>query len=244
MNKQMNKHINKLRDLAPWHFDIELPDGTRTSDGNKNEYHNDDHKSVHLITPEEMIPTFDFLYPNGLKGKRFLDVGCNAGGYSLLVNRLGAKYCYGFDVRDHWINQAQYLSKVFKVDKSKVKFEVKHVEDLSPDLEFDLVLFKGVFYHLPDPIHSLLELAKLAKESIIVDSASRTNLEPNTLKLNLESESHVMSGVDKLAWVPSGPEVIQNILACNGFNHFKVIYNHNEKVINHNWGRFRIVATR
>jgi 23S rRNA G2069 N7-methylase RlmK/C1962 C5-methylase RlmI len=76
-----------------------------------------------LVNPSDLRPLLERLYPNGLDGKRFLDCACNAGGYSLLASDLGA-YSFGFDVRDHWIEQARFLKRHFGKSDEQVRFEV------------------------------------------------------------------------------------------------------------------------
>ena len=78
--------------------------------------------------------------------------------------------------------------------------------------QYDVVLFKGVFYHLPDPIDTLAKLCDLTGRAIIIDSASRSDIPGDCMVPWWESTTHVMSGVDGLAWFPGGPEVIGAIL--------------------------------
>lgn len=233
----------KLKSLAPWHFDIELPSGIRTSEGNIQDYTNPDFKKVHTIDPNEMEKDILSIYPEGLNGKTFLDVGCNAGGYCFLASKLGAKYCLGFDVRDHWINQANFIKEQFGISSDKIDFKTTHLNQIK-DKKFDVTLYKGVLYHVPNPIESLVQLADMTNDVLIVDSASKTNSTPNSFTINFESVTHVMSGVDKLAWLPSGPDVVKEILQWKGFTKFQIPYWHKENVINSNWGRFRIIAQR
>ncbi|MDQ1455714.1 MAG: tRNA (mo5U34)-methyltransferase, partial [Actinomycetota bacterium] len=77
--------LEQVRALAPWHMNVALTRDLRTVDGNDRSPHSDDH-SIPLINPAELRPLLEWLYPNGLEGKRFLDCACNAGGYSLLAS--------------------------------------------------------------------------------------------------------------------------------------------------------------
>src|SRR5690348_1151932 len=89
----------KLRELAPWHFDMDVAPGMRTAAFNKDSYGNVDLDKVGVINPYEMKRLLEVILPDGgIAGKTFLDVGCNAGGYCFVAHELGAKACYGFDV--------------------------------------------------------------------------------------------------------------------------------------------------
>ena len=45
---------------------------------------------------------------------------CNCGGYSLVASDLGA-HSFGFDVRDRWIRQAQFLKRHFGKSDDEVR---------------------------------------------------------------------------------------------------------------------------
>ena len=41
---------------------------------------------------------------------------------------------------------------------------------------FDLTIFKGIFYHLPDPVRGLKIAADLTKEALILDTNARAGM--------------------------------------------------------------------
>jgi len=228
--------------LAPWHFEMNVKHGLKTIDGNKNNYNNPDHIAVKTRLPEELEPLFKKVYPSGFKGKNFLDVGCNGGGYCFLAKKLGAERVFGFDVRDHWINQANFLKKVYGSDNS-VKFEVKHVEELDPNVKYDVTLFKGVFYHLPRPNRALEHLCNITNEIMFFETAAKINGDEDAMYYVDESETHVMSGVDKLAWLPGGPKVLARLFEHYGFPETRLIY-WRKRQQRRGRGRIRMVAAR
>ena len=227
---------DELRALAPWHFDVEIAPGVRTTHGNSERYDNPDLQRVRIIDPEEIRPLFQAIE---IVGKSFLDIACNAGGYSLLAHKMGASKVFGFDVRDHWIRQANFLRKHLKADS--VEFQVMPLDDFVADLKYDVVLFKGIFYHLPDPIHELRKLCSITNEVIIIDTATSNNTPEHCLEAIKENATHVMSGVDGLAWLPGGPEAIKRIVSWLGFPHAHTAY---WKETARGRGRTRVVACR
>ena len=199
-----------------------------------------------MINPAELRPLLERLYPHGLDGKRFLDCACNAGGYSLLASDLGA-YSFGFDVRDHWINQARFLKQHFGKSDDQVGFEVCDLLDVGGRLgneRFDICLFKGIFYHLPDPVAGLKLVADRTDEVLIVDTAAVSGFEDGFLKLTSEGVEHPMSGVHGLAWHPTGPGVLARILAWLGFEATCVMYWRQHPPSENRPARIRIVGAR
>lgn len=234
----------RAAELAPWHFDMELAPGLRTRDCNAAEYGTEDHRGVGLIPPEEMEPLMRTILPGGIEGRSFLDIGCNAGGYCFVANRLGAAKAHGFDVRKHWIDQAEFLKSALCPDAQSVDFQVADAKTFRHEGRFDVTLFKGIFYHLPDPIAALREACDLTTRAIIVDTAGRSDIPEDALVPWQESTTHVMSGVDGLAWFPGGPAVIRSILAWAGFPHTRTIQWVHGDASTRFRNRFRVVGWR
>ena len=200
--------LQRVNELAPWHFDIELNYGIRTGDCNEPDAADPDKRNVATIKPEEMLLFFSKYYPQGLAGKDVLDVARNAGGYSFLAHQLGARNVTGFDVRQHWLNQAAFIKSVKFPDVKTVIFQHNSAQEFFDNgiKIYDIVIFKGIFYHLADPIHVLMQFCSAARESILVDSASSDKIPEQCLAPISESRTHVMSGIEGLAWVTGRPQ--------------------------------------
>jgi SAM-dependent methyltransferase len=234
-----------LRDLAPWHFNMEVMPGITTAAYNKQSYDDIDLDKVGVIDPDEMRDLLKIVLPDqGVKRRTFLDVGCNAGGYCFVAHELGAKLCYGFDVREHWIRQAEFIRSIKYPNSNSLHFRLADVKTFPHDQQYDVTLFKGVFYHLPDPIGMLVKLCELTGRAIIVDSASRSDIPGDCMVPWWESTTHVMSGVDGLAWFPGGPEVVGAILKYGGFPHMRVVKHIKGGKAERFRGRFRVIAAR
>jgi len=201
-----------VESLAPWHFDIRLSDDFTTRDGNTTAAEG---APIAIVDPDELRPLLTKLYPEGLKGRTFLDVGCNGGGYSILAKRLGADYAYGFDARAHWIDQANFLKRTLAL--TDIDFDHAAVHEATLSRSYDVTLFKGIFYHLPDPVHALERVCAVTHDAIIVDTATDGTRGEYLMRLNPEGQEHLMTGVHGLAWWPSGPDLVAAILARFGF---------------------------
>ena len=205
--------------LAPWHFNVRLSETFTTRDGNRPK---PGEGTISLIDPEELRPLLTSLYPEGLSGRAFLDAGCNGGGYCVVAKRLGADYAYGFDAREHWINQANFLKSTLGL--TGVDFECAAMHEANLSREYDISLFKGIFYHLPDPVHALERVCRVTRDVIIVDTATEGARGEFTMHLNPEGQKRLMTGVHGLAWWPSGPDLLAAILARFGFGETREIF--------------------
>jgi tRNA (mo5U34)-methyltransferase len=213
---------NEVIRLGPWALDVEITPELRTRvalDVPPGTY-SDSFGEVGFYDPTMWFKKFmTMIYPEGLSGRRVLDCGCNCGAFLFLAKELGAGECVGFDVREHWIRQARFLAANRAGPGTDIRFEVCELSDL-PGLAlepFDVVLFHGIFYHLPDPIHGLRIAADLSKELISVSTAAKGGLPDGTLFLSDESRTALMSGVHGLNWFPTGPKVMTTILESMGF---------------------------
>lgn len=222
--------IDRIREMRPWHHNIQIRDGLSVANafGGEPRLARDENDGVSLIdTSEKFCERMLGVYPAGMQGKRFLDCACNGGIYCFLARELGAEYVYGFDVRDHWIKQADFIKEHrTAAPTDNIDFEVMDLYDLpGKDLEpFEFTYFSGIFYHLPDPIHGLKLACDLTKDVIVVNTASMydpDNAGGLTPRRRVSSD-YVMSGVSELAWFPNGPKAILLILNWLGFKEFKL----------------------
>jgi methyltransferase (TIGR04290 family) len=91
--------------------------------------------------------------PADLRGKSVLDIGCNAGFYSLEMKRRGAAHVVGVDSDESYLAQARFAAQVLGFDVEYRELDVYDVAKLGR--RFDLVLFMGVLYHLRHPLLAL-----------------------------------------------------------------------------------------
>lgn len=226
------KLIEKIRELGPWHHDIELNDEVHTGkvfspDGTLPKHEND---GVTLISPRSQFTNLVrgcYGEEAMMKGKTFFDCACNGGAYCFLAREFGATNVVGFDVREHWINQAKFAMehrKTAPVDN--IRFDVMDLYDVPGQnfQQFDFTYFSGIFYHLPDPVTGLKIAADLTKDVIFVSTAGVNRPEnPTGMSMSHESTSRVMSGVYEMSWFPNGPECVQALLNWLGFQEVRLI---------------------
>src|SRR3546814_11717889 len=95
MNKNNAALRARVESLAPWFHNIEL-DGIATA-------------PEHFLHdyPANKFSTFADVLPSNLPGKSVPDIGCNAGFYSLQMQRRGASRVGGIDTDPRYVAPAE-----------------------------------------------------------------------------------------------------------------------------------------
>lgn len=136
--------IKQIENLVPWYQRINL-DGIMTlKKGNK---------YYHANAGEHTWNVIKGLLPSSLNGMRILDLGCNAGFYSVKSSLLGAKEVIGIDMSPIFLKQAFYVKDFFEKFYSK-KFNIEYIKSDIGDLDltnmgnFDYIFAISVLYHI------------------------------------------------------------------------------------------------
>jgi tRNA (mo5U34)-methyltransferase len=115
---------------------------------------------------------FAHAIPGDLTGHTVLDIGCNAGFYSIEMKRRGATQVVGIDSDDAYLAQAAFAAEVTGTDVEFRNLSVYDVASLRQS--FDYVLFMGVLYHLRHPLLALdLLYEHVVGEALVVQSMLR-----------------------------------------------------------------------
>ena len=146
---------------------------------------------------------FEHALPSDLTGRTVLDVGCNAGFYSIEMKRRGADRVLGIDFDDRYLEQARFAADVKGVDIEFQRLSVYDVADLRE--RFDIVLFMGVLYHLRHPLLALdLIHEHAARDLLVYQSMQRGPSELYPVRENysfFEQEHFDEPGYPKLHFV-------------------------------------------
>jgi tRNA (mo5U34)-methyltransferase len=217
-NQSTQEQIDKLK---PWFHNIHLPDGSQTA-------------------PDHFLgdfPSFKWneistFIPEDLSGKTVLDIGCNAGFYSIELAKRGAKVI-AIDLDPHYLKQAKWVAEKFGLD-DKIEFHQMQVYDLASfPKTFDIVWFMGVLYHLRYPLLALDIISQKVKDTLVFQTLTMPgneitkapeNLEINSRDIMLEQGWPKMAFIEnKLAddptnwWAPNGACIEAMLRSC-GFN--------------------------
>jgi tRNA (mo5U34)-methyltransferase len=160
----------KARSLGTWFHNIDL-NGVQTAP----DHFLSDYPNVKWRQFEHAIPD--------VTGKSVLDIGCNAGFYSIQMKKRGAARVVGVDFDDRYLEQARFAAEVTESDIEFRKLSVYDVAELGE--RFDVVLFLGVLYHLRHPLLALdLIHAHAAKDVLIFQSMQRGSREVHPVQAN------------------------------------------------------------
>ncbi len=148
--------------LQPWFHRIDLGDGVVTKAG-----------SVAGEADDHPLPTWKVVsraLPEDLTGRSVLDVGCNAGFYSVEAKRRGAQRVLGIDAQRHQVRQASFVARALDLP---MEFRRMSVYDLSPETVgvFDVTLALGLVYHLKHLILGLERLHSVTGDLLILETA-------------------------------------------------------------------------
>lgn len=183
----------QIRELAPWFHNIHLPDGRQTAP---------DH-------PLGDFPAFKWeqispCLPADLTGRTVLDIGCNAGFYSLALARRGASVL-GIDADEHYLRQARWARQQSGLDERRLQLRRMQVYDLIHLRQtFDVVLFLGVLYHLRYPLLALDIVAQRTEELLVLQTLTMPGEEviepPADLSIDRREEM-LAAGWPKMAFI-------------------------------------------
>lgn len=143
--------------LAPWQQNLHLPDGTQTApDHALGDYPHSDWSVLASAIPDD------------LNGWRVLDIGCNAGFYSIEFARRGARVT-AMDIDGHCLSQARWAAMQFGV-MGRVEFRRNSVYELANEREqFDLVWGIGVLDNLRYRQLATDLLRRITRRLLVVD---------------------------------------------------------------------------
>lgn len=133
----MSKLAKKIAAMGPWYQRIDI-DGVITTD-----------KRVSTIALWNSVRK---MLPENLKGMRILDLGCNAGHYSVQASLLGADEVIGIDLSKVWYPQALFVKEHFESKHGPLNITYINKDISDVDLEelghFDYVFALAVLYHI------------------------------------------------------------------------------------------------
>jgi tRNA (mo5U34)-methyltransferase len=208
----------EIESLGPWFHNVHLPDGSQTAPG----------------TPLGDFPRNKWRriaphLPASLEGWSALDIGCNAGFYTVELARRGARVT-AIDVEDHFLKQASWAVSQFGLEAA-VEFRQMQVYELARSSErWDLVIFMGVFYHLRYPMLGLDIVAEKVGKMMLFQTLTSPGQEvaepPADIEV-LDREPFSRRGWPKLAfiekslagdrsnwWAPNHAAVVAMLRSC------------------------------
>lgn len=152
----------RVDELAPWFHCLDLGNGILTKDARA--------ASEPVEHPRGTWEKVKAAIPRDVSGKSVLDVGCNAGFYSIEMRRRGAGRVLAVDSQRDQVDQARFACEVLGLD---IEVDRLSVYDLDPVVygQFDIVLALGLIYHCKHLIQALERLFTVTRELLVLETA-------------------------------------------------------------------------
>ena len=167
---ELRRHIEAL---GPWFHNLRIGGIETAPDHFLGDY------------PAFKFERFAQALPEDLTGKTVLDIGCNAGFYSIEMKRRGAAEVLGIDSDDRYLAQARFAAEA--LGHSGISFENLSVYDVGKlGRRFDVVIFMGVLYHLRHPLLAL----DLIREHVAGDLLLFQTMQQGSSDILLVPEDH------------------------------------------------------
>jgi tRNA (mo5U34)-methyltransferase len=191
----------RIASFPDWHYDFDLrgqrtrPAATADKAPRRAQYF--------------MDPVIEY-FGGSLAGKRVVDLGCNAGYFSLKTIEAGCDFVLGIDGRQMHVDQANLVFEANEIDPARYEFACANILDFDYEAKgpFDLVLCLGVLYHLSKPV-DLFELIAPVNTDLLVIETKLTPRPGSLLSLRREGLGGFKNAVDyELVMIPTAEAVL------------------------------------
>ena len=196
--------LEGIHRLDPWFHCIELAPGVLTKT-----------ESVAGEPADHPRETWEIIrncLPADLSGKSVLDVGCNAGFYSVEAKRRKASRVVGVDAMRREIMQADFVRRALGLDIEFRPLSVYELSDASVG-RFDVTLALGLIYHLKHLVLGLEKLAHVTTDTLIVETALLPK-EPERRGSASRLAEYVVGDLTRplhtIGWIENPPEVSES----------------------------------
>jgi len=153
---------SRIAALGPWFHSIDLGNGLTTKG-----------YTIGSEPADHPRGTWEFVkraLPADLAGKTVLDVGCNAGFYSIQAKRRSAARVLGIDASGRAIRQAIMVRDILGLDIDYRRMSVYAISPLNIGT-FDVTLALGLLYHCKHLILAVERLFLVTRGLAIIESA-------------------------------------------------------------------------
>jgi tRNA (mo5U34)-methyltransferase len=159
-----NELEHRIAAFPSWHYAFEFDGGISTPTPNRDFANRHEQRRRYFFEP--LVE----LYGGTLRGRRVLDLGCNAGFFSLLALEAGADFVFGVDGREEYIEQAKLVFEAKQIERSRYRFEAANVFAWEPEGTFDVALCLGLLDHTSKPVELFELMSRAGAQTLVVDT--------------------------------------------------------------------------
>lgn len=197
---------SRIAEFPGWYYRFEFDDGVATPVLDPGVVNRHRQRRAYFFQP------LLALLGGSLSGRRVLDLGCNAGYWSLQATQAGADFVLGLDAKQMYVDQAELVFEAKGIDPARYRFETANVFEHALSERFDVVLCLGLMDHVAKPVELFELMAGVGAELIVIDtevSRSRTSV------FEVDSIHDAKRVVDRpLVLIPSRDAVAELAAEC------------------------------
>ncbi len=146
-----------------WHYKFEL-------DGASTPIYRPDYVNRHEQRRRLAFDPLVATAGGSLEGRRVLDLGCNAGYWSLAAIEAGADFVLGIDGRQMHLDQANLVFESKGIDPARYRFELGNIFEHDFEERFDVVLCLGLMYHIAKPLELFEVMSGVGASLLLIDT--------------------------------------------------------------------------
>jgi tRNA (mo5U34)-methyltransferase len=161
---QADELENRIAAFPGWYYRFEFDNGVSTPVADPGTVNRHRQRRAYFFEPLLQ------LTGGSLSGRRVLDLGCNAGFWSLQALEAGADFVLGVDARQMHIDQANLVFEAKGADAARYRFDLGNVFEHALEERFDVVLCLGLLDHVAKPVELFQLMTRVGAQIIVIDT--------------------------------------------------------------------------
>ncbi len=155
---------DRIASFPRWHYRFEFEGGIATPVSHRGQINRHEQRARYFFDPLVRVAG------GSLQGRRVLDLGCNAGYWSLRAIEAGADLVVGIDGHQRLIDQANLVFEAKGVASDRYRFECGDIFEHRFQEQFEVVLCLGLMEVTAKPVELFEIMAAVGAELIVLDT--------------------------------------------------------------------------
>jgi len=164
MSVEVEELKERIAGFPAWQYEFEFDHGVKTPVGDRKKISRHEQRRRYFF--EALLRVTD----GSLSGHRVLDLGCNAGFWSLQATEAGADFVLGVDGRESYIDQSNLVFEAKGIDPARYRFEQGNVFAHDFSEQFDVVLCLGLLSVVAKPVALFEVMSRVGAQIIVIDT--------------------------------------------------------------------------